>query len=240
MHPTILLVLGALPIMTTRHYLQQPASNSNPGLELFFVKAKKWGVCTNEGMNKTMGQAKDFAAMAKGRSWDKWHQILGHVNLWTIKTLLKNNLVTGLLIDENQEPIQCLACIQGKRHVEPFPKEATKSVDKIRDLVLSNVWGLAQIEGTGCEKYFYSFIDTRSRYLIIYFRSTKDEALKHFTTFKEFLETQTGNKIKKFCSDNGGEYVNKPFKEFRAKHGIIMEMMAPYSPAQNGIVEWLN
>ena len=98
MHPTILLVLGALPIMTTRHYLQQPASNSNPGLELFFVKAKKWGVCTNEGMNKTMGQAKDFAAMAKGRSWDKWHQILGHVNLWTIKTLLKNNLVTGLLI----------------------------------------------------------------------------------------------------------------------------------------------
>ena len=59
-------------------------------------------------------------------------------------------------------------------------------------------------------------------------------------TFKELVETQTGNKTKKFHSDNDGEYVNKPFKEFCAKHGIIMEMTAPYSPAQNRIAEQLN
>ena len=124
--------------------------------------------------------------------------------------------------------------------MELFPKEATKLVDKSGDLVLSNVWGLAQIEGPGCENYLYSFIDTRSRYSIIYFRSIKYEALKHFVTLKEFLETQTGNKIKKFHSDNSGEYVNKLFKEFCTKHGIIMEMTAPYLPAQNVIVERLN
>ena len=113
---------------------------------------------------KTSGRTEDFAAAAKGSSWDKWHRMLGHVNIWTIKTLLKNNLVTDLLIDESQEPTQCSACIQGKRHVEPFPKEATESADKIGDLILSDVWGPAQIEGPGREKYFYSFIDARSRY----------------------------------------------------------------------------
>jgi transposase InsO family protein len=69
---------------------------------------------------------------------------------------------------------------------------------------------------------------------------TKDEALRHFKAYKALVETQMGNKIKKFRSDNGGEYMNKAFKDFCAKHGIIMETTAPYSPAQNGIAEWLN
>ena len=49
-----------------------------------------------------------------------------------------------------------------------------------------------------------------------------------------------GHKLKRFHSDNGGEYVNKTFKDCCAKYGIIMETMAPYSPAQNGIAKQLN
>ena len=58
--------------------------------------------------------------------------------------------------------------------------------------------------------------------------------------FKGFIETQTGNKVKQLQTDNGGEYVNKDFKDFCASNGIIMENTAPYSPSQNGIVEHLN
>ena len=75
---------------------------------------------------------------------------------------------------------------------------------------------------------------------MIYFGNTKDEALRHFELYKAFIETQTGHKLKKFQSDNGGEYVNKNFKDFCGKHGIIMETTAPYSPAQNGIAKRLN
>ena len=159
---------------------------------------------------KITGTSRDFAAMAKGRTLDKWQCILGHVNIWTVKTILKNSLVTGLSIDDkSREPTQCIACIQGKRHVEPFPKEATEKAEKIGDLIVSDVWGPAQIEGLACEKYFYSYMDASARYSGIYFGNTKDEALKHFIVFKEFVKTQTGNKLKKFRSDNGGEYVNK-------------------------------
>ena len=55
-----------------------------------------------------------------------------------------------------------------------------------------------------------------------------------------FIETQTGHNLKKFHSDNSGEYVNKAFKDFWAKNGIIMETTAPYSPAQNGIAKQLD
>ena len=164
-----------------------------------------------------------------------------HVNIWMVKTILKNGLVTGLLIDDkSQELTQSTACIQGKWHVEPFPKEVAKIAKKICDLIVSDVWGPAQVEGLACGKYFYSYMDMSTRFSGIYFGNTKDETLKNFIVFKEFVETQTSNKLKKFWSDNGGEYVNKAFKDFCAMHEIIMETTAPYSPSQNGIAEWLN
>ena len=91
--------------------------------------------------------------------------------------------------------------------------------------------GPAKVEGLAHEKYFYSYMDTSTRYSGIYFGNTKDEALKNFIMFKEFVETQTGDKLKKFWSDNGGEYVNKLFKDkdFCAKHGIMWKLQ-PYIP----------
>ena len=72
------------------------------------------------------------------------------------------------------------------------------------------------------------------------FGNAKDGVLKNFVTFKEFIESQSGNKVKKFQSDNSGEYVNKLFRDFCTSRGIIMETMLPYSLAQNEIVERLD
>ena len=88
---------------------------------------------------KRASQTKDFMAVANGRTWDKWHCILGHVNIWTVKMLKTCNLVTGLHVNESQEPTQCIACIQAKCHCEPFPKEAMEIVEKTGDLIVSDV-----------------------------------------------------------------------------------------------------
>jgi Pol polyprotein, beta-barrel domain/GAG-pre-integrase domain/gag-polypeptide of LTR copia-type len=111
---------------------------------------------------KHTGQGPDFVAVMKERTLDKWHRILGHVNIWMIQTLKKNNLVTGLQIDESQAPTQCNACIQGKRHVEPFPQRAEDKAEMTGDVIVSDVWGPAPIEGPRHEKYFYSFTDVKS------------------------------------------------------------------------------
>ena len=187
-----------------------------------------------------LGKAQDFAVTVKGRSWDKWHQILRHIDINSIKMLKTNDLVTGLDIDETKEHSQCKVCIQGKQHVEPFPKKAEDTVNQISDVTVSDIWRPAQTEGPSREWYFHSFTDIKYRYSAIYFSNTKDEALRHFELYKVFIETQRGHKLKKFQSDNGGEYGNKNFKDFCGKHGIIIETTAPYSPAQNGIAEQLN
>ena len=145
---------------------------------------------------KRVGSGMDFMAATKGRTLDKWHHILGHINFWTIKMLKKNNLVTGLHIDKSQAPTQCLVCIQGKQHVELFPQQLAETVKNIGDLILSDVWGPAQVEGPVCEHYFFSYIDFKTRFSGLYFRPTKNKVLRHFVMFKGFIETKTGNKVK--------------------------------------------
>jgi len=112
-----------------------------------------------------------------------------------------------------------------------------ESVEKSGDLTVSDLWGPAQTEGPAQENFFFSFTDAKTRYSMVYFIKMKDEGYAHFIDWKGFIETQTGNKIKILHSDNGGEYLNKIFKEFCAKSGIIMQTIASYSSAQNGIEE---
>src|SRR5271168_768781 len=38
---------------------------------------------------------------------------------------------------------QCTACNTAKQHVKPFPKESHTEIKGIRDLTVSDVWGLA-------------------------------------------------------------------------------------------------
>lgn len=109
--------------------------------------------------------------------------------------------------------------------MELFLKHAEEMAKAPGDLIMSDVWGLAQIEGPVHEQYFYSFADANTRYSVVYFENTKDEMLRNFKRFKNFVETQTSNRLKVFHSDNGGEYVNKVFKEYCIQHGIILHLI---------------
>ena len=54
------------------------------------------------------------------------------------------------------------------------------------------------------------------------------------------MENESGNKIKRIRTDNGGECVNNRFKSFCEHHGIKREMTIRYTPQQNGIAERKN
>ena len=51
------------------------------------------------------------------------------------------------------------------------------------------------------------------------------------------VENQFDLKVKRFRSDNGGEYVNENFKTFCKSHGIAIETTNSYTPQQNGVAE---
>ncbi|KAE8693713.1 putative beta-D-xylosidase [Hibiscus syriacus] len=58
--------------------------------------------------------------------------------------------------------------------------------------------------------------------------------------WKAMVENETGLKVKRLRSDNGGEYRNSRFRDFCANNGIKMETTVPMTPQQNGVAERIN
>ena len=54
------------------------------------------------------------------------------------------------------------------------------------------------------------------------------------------VEDETGLKVKKLRSDNGGEYEDGGFKKFCYKNDIRLEKTLPGTPQQNGVAERMN
>ena len=140
---------------------------------------------------------------------------------------------------KSPESQQCAACVQLKQHVQPFPQISPTEIANISDLTVTNVWGLACTIAIGGERYFITFTDGESRHTIIYFMK-KDEALAKFKLYKNFVETQTGHKLKKLRADGGKEYVGKQFLNFIIESGMELEIIAVHLPSQNGIAKHLN
>ena len=109
-----------------------------------------------------------------------------------IKLIKACDLVTGMDVNLTAPVTQCVACIQGKHHMEPFPKWVEDAAMLVGDLSVSNVWGPANTEGPAWEWYFYSFTNAKSRYSIIYFSHAKDSILERFKEYATLIETQTG------------------------------------------------
>ncbi len=170
-----------------------------------------------------------------------WHRRLGHLNEKGVRTL--QTMVSGMNLGKISCPtysLVCEACIQGKQHRAPFPKEGGRRATKPLEIVHSDVCGPMRTTSVGGAKYFVTFIDDFSRKIWLYALKTKGECFEKFKEFKALVETQSELKIKAFRSDNGGEFISKAFKQFLKDHGIAKETSTPYRPQQNGVAERAN
>ena len=190
-------------------------------------------------MNVHIPTKRDQAHITKGaHTWDQWHRIMGHLNMGSIKMLRDRNMVTGMEVDESTPPnLECKTCTIAKQHVTPFPKESVTQIEGIGDLTTSDVWGPSRNTSTGGNRYFITFTDVKSRCTATYFMKEKNQAIRKFKSYKNFIETQKGRKLKKLRVDGGGEFIGKEFREYLEEEGIQLEVTAAHSPAQNGISE---
>jgi len=67
--------------------------------------------------------------------------------------------------------------------------------------------------------------------------SKKDHTFSKFVEFKEFVEKETGRKVKALRRDNSGEYMSNEFKNLCTKEGIRRELATLHNPQQNEVVE---
>ena len=85
-----------------------------------------------------------------------------------------------------------------------------------------------------------TFLDDFSRLSVVVPVPSKAEVIPTVKKIINMLETQSGQKLRKVCTDRGGEYLNNELKDFYSAKGIVHQTPAPYTPEQNGKAERLN
>lgn len=168
-----------------------------------------------------------------------WHRRLGHMNFQSMKKM-RDGAVDGIKFsDDDAEIRKCETCAKGKQTRLSF-KSSVSETSKILEIIHSDLMGPMETRSISHARYILTFVDDFSKKVFCFFLKAKSDVLETFIEFKAFVETQTEGKIKKFRTDNGGEYLSNDFDRFCKKHGIHHELSNPHTPEQNGVAERMN
>lgn len=85
--------------------------------------------------------------------------------------------------------------------------------------------------------YFALFIDDYSGFRFIFFLKAKSEAADRFKDLINIIRGETGNLIRTFRTDGGGEWSNIEFEAWIVRKGIRHETSVPHTPQQDGVSE---
>ncbi|XP_020421230.1 uncharacterized protein LOC18775571 [Prunus persica] len=168
-----------------------------------------------------------------------WHLRYGHLSFKGLKTLHEKNMMEGLP-KINCPTEMCEDCIVGKQHRDSFPQGKAWRAEQILQLVHSDICGPINPTSNGNKRYFITFIDDYSRKTWIYFLQEKSEAFVVFKSFKARVEKESGKYIQILRTDSGGEFNSHNFASFCELHGIRWQLIAAYTPQQNGVAERKN
>lgn len=169
----------------------------------------------------------------------RWHARLGHANMETIRTMIQNELVTGVPHIDVEDKI-CGSCLLGKQTRQSFPKATMYRATKVLELIHGDLCGPITPTTKAGNKYIFVLIDDHSRYMWTVLLKNKSDAFSKFKNFRKLVEHETKKRIQTFRTDRGGEFVSREFNAYCEEAGIKRHLTAPYSPQQNGVVERRN
>lgn len=95
-------------------------------------------------------------------------------------------------------------------------------------LVHSDICGPINPTSNSKERYFITFTDDYSRKTWVYFWGEKSEAIAVFKKFKAQVEKETGQYIKIFRTDRGGEFTSHEFTNLCEMNGIRRQLTATH------------
>jgi hypothetical protein len=168
-----------------------------------------------------------------------WHVRFVHLNFRYMQQLNKKGMVVGLPNIHFSKGV-CEGCVLGKHPQEKFEKGKAHRASSPLDLIHSDLMGPFMRPSISKARYVLIFLDDYSRYTWVFFLRLKPKVFEHLKEFKALVETQSGTRIKSLRTDNGGEYVNKNVQNLCLEARIQLQHTVPYTPQQNGVVEWKN
>ncbi len=154
----------------------------------------------------------------------------------TIEEMASKNLVDGLEITSDSLHGRCEDCILARQARRPFDEPTDPEVDAL-DLVATDLWGPSRTASVSRKTYMMVIVDSGTSFKEGEFLADKSDetTVAAFDRFRKMAETQTGRKVKRVRADRA--FAGTKWAEYCAEHGIILELTAPHSSAQNGLAE---
>ncbi len=177
---------------------------------------------------KTVNQ-EAFSAIAND---DPWHEKFAHANKEKVEAVVKKFNLPGQ-VHKND----CVACGEAKTTRDSFPTSRNEPEKEQLGLIHSDVCGPFPEESLGGSKYYAVFIDDYSSYTALFPMKRKSDLLSVFEEYHDTVTATFKKPIRRFRSDNGGEFTSESFKEYLKQKGIKQELTVPYNPEQNGTSE---
>ena len=100
--------------------------------------------------------------------------------------------------------------------------------------------GPLEVQSVGGSRYFITFVDDHSNWVVVYTMRNKSEAFAKYKLYEMFAQTHTGRKVKVFRTDRRGEYLSTEFMSHLDSNGTQHQLTTAYTPQQNGLAERLN
>ncbi len=174
--------------------------------------------------------------MAVSSSLESWHSRLAHLSYKAIVQL--TSMAFGIQLKSPLPEEICGRCIVGKQQRKPFREPMTRAT-KFLELLHSDLGG--PLSSTKYRDIFYiSFYDNATRTYYVKPLRHKSQAIDEFSKFVTWALTQSGNKLKRYCTDFGGEFDNQSFKKWCEENGVKWGTSISYCPEQNEKAERLN
>ena len=172
---------------------------------------------------------------------DLLHRRLGHSGNDAMQKLLKGELVRGTEKVKVEALGGCDICKLGKLTQKPHPAAVVNNKGvELLDLVVVDLAGPNRPQTLGGKVYDMVIVDTFSQRSFVELLAKKSDAADVLMRWIPQVETQTGRKLKRLRSDNGGEFLSGKFTDWLSLRGTVQQTTPSYSPQSNGIAERMN
>lgn len=105
------------------------------------------------------------------------------------------------------------------------------------ELIHANVCGPMSIESLSGSKYFLLFVDNFSRMCWVHFIKSKANTFECFQRFQALVKRLTRRMLEALWNNPSEESMSHEFHSYCEELGIRRELIARYTPQQNGVIE---
>lgn len=166
----------------------------------------------------------------KAETLTRWHERMGHNNKRDVALL--ESMVDGLTIKSGGDQGVCGPCATQKAKRTPIKRTWGTRAETKLDIVHADTLGPLHVNSIDGYRYAIGFIDSYSRYAVVYMMRTKDECLLKLQSYVADVGTP-----RTLVTDGAKEYTSGALEQFCRDRGIRHELSAPYVPEDNGKIE---